>query len=63
MKKQTKNRVFISKITNPKTGVYMFWYQVHSQKRVIVKGSKTYAEGERRGVIEKYKTENIKLGS
>ena len=63
MKKKTKSRVFISKIHNPSTGIYMFWYQVHRNKRVIKKGSQEQMAKLKLELIEKYKNENIKLGS
>lgn len=63
MKKTKKNRVFISKIHNPSTGVYMFWYQVHGNKRIIKKGTQEQMAKAKIELIEKYKNENIKLGS
>ena len=65
MKKTKKIRVFISKIReNPTRGGYYFWYQPgQNGKRILEKGTKKEMTELRTELIEKYKSEYIKLGT
>ena len=67
MVKNTKRRVFISKIHNSKSRLDFkecyFWYQVGTGSiRTLVKGTKKELFIKRAEIIEKYKLEYIKLG-
>lgn len=65
MKKVTKRRVFISKIRETKVkDEHYFWYQVGTGSiRTLRKGTIKRMEIAREEVIEKYKSEYIKLGA
>lgn len=71
MAKNTKRRVFISKIHvnnvfSPSCKVqrgYYFWYQVGTGNiRTLLKGTKKELTDQREELIEKYKSDYIKLG-
>lgn len=65
MKKTKKKRVFISKIrVNAVQGGYYFWYQVGTGSiRTLLKGQLKELTRQREALIEKYKSEYIKLGT
>jgi hypothetical protein len=63
--KKNKMRVFISKVRENSTrGNYYFWYQPgQNGKRILLKGTFKEMTDKRLEIIEKYKSEYIKLGA
>lgn len=62
--KRKKNTVFISKVRETASkDVWYFWYQINQgAKRVVIKGKLNDMIAQRRELIEKYKSDYIKLG-
>jgi hypothetical protein len=64
MKKRTKKTVFISKVRETKTkDLWCFWYQINQgETRETITGKLKDMMAQRLALIEKYKSEHIKLG-
>lgn len=63
MKPKTKIRVFVTKISNPKPGLYMFWYQIGGGRPKIERGNQKQMIANRQEILNRYKDEDLKLGS